>query len=353
MGRGVLILGGGPAGLAAAGRLSARGDLEVRLLEQADAFGGNARTIAWNGHRLDLGSHRLPLNGHAGIIEDLHALLGEDLRVARRRARARVAGRWAPYPLRPRWLIRIGPSDRYLYPRPGIGAIGARLAETARARGADLRSGHRVTRIAEGPDGVTVTATHRGEDVVFRADRVLSALPITGLVPVLEPPPPPEVIRAAGRIRFRALVLVFLEFAVDRFSDYDSHHLPKDGFRVARVSEPKVIADREEPAGRTVLTAEIPCAEGDETYGRSDMDLTALVTEELTRARMDLPGLPTAAHVVRLPRAAPVLGPESDVPLSMVHRHLEGRGRITSLSNPGGGVLDALAAAYAAADRIR
>jgi len=352
MSEGVLILGGGPAGLGAAYRLSRGGDADVRLLEQGDGFGGNARTIAWNGHRIDLGSHRLPANGDSRILDDLRSLLDGDLLTRPRRARVRVLGRWVRHPLRPRWLLRRAPNDRYLYPRHGIGQVSDRLAEAARERGADLRVRHRVTKVTEVEGGIEVTAAHRGTRVSFRADRVLSTLPVTHLVRMLRPRPPATILAAAERIRFHGLVLVFLEFAVDRFSEFDAYHLPSDHSRVVRITEPKVFADRREPAGRTVLTAEIPCMPGGETWSRSDVELAALATGDLARAGLALPGLPTAVHVIRLPQAMPVLGPESDVPLALIRRYLSERERITSLGNQGsflsGGTLSALASAYQA-----
>ena len=91
-------------------------------------------------------------------------------------------------------------------------------------------------------------------------------------------------------------------------------------------------------------------------WGLGDVELAAVVTEELARARLALPGLPTAAHVVRLPQAMPVYGPESDVPLALIRTHLNGRERITSVGNQGsfmsGGTIDALASAYAAVDSL-
>ena len=356
MGRGVLILGGGPAGLGAAYRLSRGGGADVRLLEQGDGFGGNARTLAWKGHRIDLGSHRLPESADSRVLADLHELLEDDLLTRPRMARTRKLGRWVRHPLRPRWLLRRAPIDRFLYPRQGIGQISDRMADEARRRGADLRVRHRVTQVVERDGGVAVTAVHRNETVTFEAERVLSTLAVTQMVEMLKPRPPEEVIRAAARIRFHGLVLVFLEFAVDRFSEFDAFYLPSDQYRVSRVTEPKVFADRREPTGRTVLTAEIPCKAGGETWRLSDVELAALVTQELTRAHLELPGLPTAAHVVRLPQAMPILGPESDVPLALIRSHLATRERIVSVGNQGnlesGGTIDALASAYDAVDSL-
>jgi len=58
----VIVVGGGIAGLAAAA-LSARRGLRVQLLEQANEFGGRARTKLQNGFYLNIGPHALYRGG--------------------------------------------------------------------------------------------------------------------------------------------------------------------------------------------------------------------------------------------------------------------------------------------------
>ena len=60
-----------------------------------------------------------------------------------------------------------------------------------------------------------------------------------------------------------------------------------------------------DPAGRTVLCAEIPCDADDPLWAESEVELAGLVTEELQAAGLSLPRLPRAAHVVHMPFAIP------------------------------------------------
>ena len=55
----VVIVGAGPAGLTAGYELLTKSrDYEVIILEESDCVGGIARTVNYNGNRMDMGGHR-------------------------------------------------------------------------------------------------------------------------------------------------------------------------------------------------------------------------------------------------------------------------------------------------------
>jgi len=104
----VVVLGGGPAGLAAAWRAAGSGR-SVLLLERAPAVGGMAASFEVAGVRVDTGSHRLHPATPAPVLSLLRGLLGGDLQTRRRNGRLRVYDRWVDFPLRPVELARTLP----------------------------------------------------------------------------------------------------------------------------------------------------------------------------------------------------------------------------------------------------
>ncbi len=59
MGKKILIIGAGPAGLTAAYELLNSGkDYEVTVLERSERIGGISQTVRYNGNRMDIGGHR-------------------------------------------------------------------------------------------------------------------------------------------------------------------------------------------------------------------------------------------------------------------------------------------------------
>ncbi len=92
-----LILGAGPAGLAAADALCAAGHPAV-VLERAAVVGGLSRTVERDGYRFDVGGHRF-FTRYARVEALWHELLGTELRERPRLSRILYRGRLYPYPL--------------------------------------------------------------------------------------------------------------------------------------------------------------------------------------------------------------------------------------------------------------
>ena len=105
----VIVLGGGPAGLAAALELAERG-VQVTLLERQDHIGGNAGSFQLAGVNVDYGSHRLHPAADPQVLDRIRDLLGEDLLMRPRHGRIRLMGRWIHFPLQPvDLLLRVHP----------------------------------------------------------------------------------------------------------------------------------------------------------------------------------------------------------------------------------------------------
>ena len=377
----VVVLGGGPAGLAAAWRAAGSGR-SVLLLERAPAVGGMAASFEVAGVRVDTGSHRLHPATPAPVLSLLRGLLGDDLQTRRRNGQLRVYDRWVDFPLRPvelartlppSALLRIGrdaatrpvtrpdptsyasllvstlgpelynalygpyaeklwglpgrdidaeqarrrvstggvwgiartlvrldrsrPGRVFYYPRRGFGQIADVLAEAAAAAGAAVETGAEVTAVEPEPDGVTVS-TADGRTV--RAGHVFSTVPLPVLARLAGGPVPPT------GLAFRAMVLVYLVHTGGRWTGHDAHYLPGPQTRVTRLSEPaNYRASRDDPADRSVLCAEIPCAVGDPVWTSTPDDLAELVRDGLRAS-----GLPAVqfggVEVRRLPHVYPV-----------------------------------------------
>lgn len=103
--RRVVIVGAGPAGLAAATELLER-EFAVTILEQDERYvGGIARTVRYNGFRFDIGGHRFFTKNHE-IEQWWHDRLPGDFLAVNRQTRILYRRRLFDYPLRPGNALR-------------------------------------------------------------------------------------------------------------------------------------------------------------------------------------------------------------------------------------------------------
>lgn len=381
--RELIVLGGGPAGLAAAW-WAARTGHSVTLVEQAPFVGGAAASHTVGGLRVDVGSHRLHPSIDPAILAELQELLGEDLQRRPRHGRLRLGDRWVAFPLRGADLVRslppgfataaawdaatawarrpradtfaevvragLGPTmlrrfygpyahkiwglepdelsgaqarrrigansaggvlrrvlanragepPWFWYPSGGFGQIAEALADAARAAGADLRLDTPVLGVEITGPGVRVHTP----DEPLRAERVWSTIPLPALARMAQAPA--TVVEAAGRLRFRSMVIVYLVLDTPAYSEFDAHYLPGDETPVTRVSEPKNYrANPGDPPDRTVLCAELPCQQGDAHWCASEAELGELVCDGLAAVGLPRPSVAEVA-VRRLPHAYPI-----------------------------------------------
>ena len=227
----------------------------------------------------------------------------------------------------------------FLYPRRGYGQLSEALAEAAADAGVDLRLGTRVCGLKVTGDAVSVLL----DNGTLGADTVLSTMPVPALAAGIDPSPPAPVVEALDRCRTRAVVLAYLVVGRDRFTPFDAHYFPGPETVVSRLSEPKNYRDGDDPSGRTVLCAEIPCWPGDELWQCSEDRLGKLIAEDMARAGLEIPEL-ERVEVRRLPAVYPVYETATMSARATVDSWLRSLvpNRVVSLGRHGLGVLDNL-----------
>ncbi|HEX6133870.1 MAG TPA: FAD-dependent oxidoreductase [Longimicrobiales bacterium] len=221
-------------------------------------------------------------------------------------------------------LFRPPGSGRFYYPRHGYGQITNVLAADAARRGADIMTGARVTALEPAAGGGwTVSFEREGTGQKLRADYVWSTIPTPLVARMMRPAAPPEVLKAAGSISYRAMVLAYLVLDVDRFSTTDAHYFPEENVTMTRLSEPKNYACRTEPRGRTVLCAELPCSTEDALWQMSDADVGALVAADMERAGIPLSRAPIHVETRRLKQAYPIYLNGYEIPFAVLDEWAE------------------------------
>ena len=198
--------------------------------------------------------------------------------------------------------------EEFQYPKLGPGMMWERCTDRVRGLGGEVALRHRVSRVHRDPArqrAVAVTVDN-GSARDVPADHVVSSMPISELVRVMDPPAPQAVRDAADDLRYRDFLTVAL-VVPEEFSFPDNWIYVHDpGVRVGRIQNfgswsPYLVKD-----GRTCLGLEYFVFEDDETWRHADADLIAMATAELEQLGLVRPGCVEAGHVVRMPKAYPV-----------------------------------------------
>jgi len=208
----------------------------------------------------------------------------------------------------------------FYYPRFGYGQI---AAATADAMGREhIRTGARITRIAH--DDCRVTRVTVNDEEPIDVDTVVSTLPLTVLLRLLDPAPP-DAIRALGAsMRFRNLRLVVLGLDRPRLTPNASLYFPERSVPFTRLYEPKNRSPDMAPDDQTVVVLERPCQPGDAAWAQPDAALRAAACDVL-----EAQGLAHRDEVVAvahhaMPFAYPILDVAAESKAQRIKAYLEG-----------------------------
>ncbi|HUP84181.1 MAG TPA: NAD(P)/FAD-dependent oxidoreductase [Acidimicrobiales bacterium] len=197
--------------------------------------------------------------------------------------------------------------DEFQYPKYGPGMMWERCRELVEAAGTKVVMQSRVTSIRhEGGKAVEVTATSGGATTTYSCDHVISSMPFSQLLAIMDPPPPADVVAAAGSLEFRDFLTIAL-VVPENYSFPDNWiYIHDPGVKVGRIQNfgswsPYLIKE-----GRTCLGLEYFVDEGDDLWTMADDDLVALGERELDELGLVDRGRVETGYVVRMPKAYPV-----------------------------------------------
>ncbi len=216
--------------------------------------------------------------------------------------------------------------DRFHYPRLGPGMLWERWRERLEARGTPVELGAEVERLHH-EDSRVVAATVRRKSGVDRVEarHFISTMPVRTLVRSLDPAPPPSVVVAADRLRYRDfLTVVLIVEEAELFPDNWIYiHSPE--VRVGRIQNfknwsPDMVPD----PGTTSLGLEYFVQAGDDLWSREDADLIDLASREVARLGLVDRRRVRDGTVLRMHKAYPVYDSEYRASLSTIREWLAG-----------------------------
>ncbi len=168
----------------------------------------------------------------------------------------------------------------FVYPRLGPGQLWESVRDQVTAKGTRVLHDKRVERIEHAEGLVTSVQTVDGE--VYRGTHFYSTMTLKDLVNALDPPPPPEVLRAGNALDYRDFLTVAL--IIDKPEVFADNwiYIHDPGVHVGRIQNYKnwsvdMVAD----PTKTCLGMEYFCSRGHELWEMSDDALLKLAAEDV------------------------------------------------------------------------
>jgi protoporphyrinogen oxidase len=228
--------------------------------------------------------------------------------------------------------------ERFYYPRLGPGMMWERCRDMAAAGGVETHLGSRITRVHHDGSRVTAVAV-TGPDGETRREpcrALISSMPIGELVRAMDPEPPPEVLAAAARLRYRDFLIVGLVVAREQLFPDNWIYVHSPEVHVGRIQSfknwsPEMVGD---PAV-SFIGLEYFANRGDALWGRPDDELIALGAQEAETIGLFCRDEVRSGLVVRMPKAYPVYDGEYDGHLRVLRRWLEGFENLASVGRNG------------------
>jgi protoporphyrinogen oxidase len=215
--------------------------------------------------------------------------------------------------------------DQFDYPRLGPGMMWAAVRTAIENRGATVEMETDVVRINRDGMRITSLVTDRGgKQCTIEASDFVSSMPVTEFIKKLNPPAPPEVLEAAGHLKYRDFLTVCLIInKTDLFPD-NWIYIHDPSVNVGRIQNfknwsPEMVPDQ----SKTSLGLEYFCTEGDKLWTMADKDLVELGKEEIEKI-----GLARAADVedgcvFRVPKSYPIYDSEYRTHLDVVRKFMD------------------------------
>ena len=207
----------------------------------------------------------------------------------------------------------------FYYPARGYGQI---AEATADAMGREhIRTGARVTQIAH--DGGRICGVTVNDAETLGAETVVSTLPLTLILRLLDPAPPEDLRATAESIRFRHLRLVVLGLDRPRLTPNASLYFPERAVPFTRLYEPKNRSPDMAPDDQTVVVLERPCHPESAAWEQSAEALREAACDLLEAEALARPDDVVAVEHHAMPFAYPILDLNAAARARRVKRYLD------------------------------
>ena len=208
--------------------------------------------------------------------------------------------------------------EEFKYPRLGPGEMWETMTTGIEKDGGEVRMHSWVGRVIRDDMRVTGIEVHQRDEksgkvktYVETAEQFINTMPLRELVHAMDPPAPPEVIKAADTLKYRDFMIVTLVLDhADPFPD-NWIYIHSNDVRVGRIQNFRAWSEAMVPeANRSSIGMEYFCNDDEDIWKMSNEDLIKMAGQELEQIRLAPASSVIDGTIIRQPKAYPVYDSE-------------------------------------------
>jgi protoporphyrinogen oxidase len=194
------------------------------------------------------------------------------------------------------------------YPVLGPGMMWQSMQKRIEQQGGEVYLNAEAVRIKLAENRIQAVSVRReGREISIPGESVISSMPLVELIRLLDPPPPAEVLNAAGKLRYRDFILVGLILNKSGLFPDNWIYVHSPEVKVGRIQNfinwsPAMVPEK----GKTSLGMEYFCSDGDALWNTPDEELIQLAKQELQVLKLAPAASVEDGIVFRQPKAYPV-----------------------------------------------
>jgi protoporphyrinogen oxidase len=225
--------------------------------------------------------------------------------------------------------------DEFRYPKKGIGRICEKIQENLGDR---VMTNACVTSVRKSDDSWVITATGNGSDITVKAKDIISTIPVTELINIMDPPVPDEVRQAAKKLSFRDIILVAIMFDCGPITKDSWVYVPDSDIVFGRLHEPTNWSPELSPPGKTTIVFDLFCFKTDDIWTKPDEDLKDMVLDDFVNIDMVKDNIKEKVlgyKVIRAKHAYPLQKMGYEEPLKIIKDHISDIGGLWTIGREG------------------
>lgn len=169
--------------------------------------------------------------------------------------------------------------DEFSYPKKGIGRIAGKMAEEIRRGGGKILLGTGVTGIEHNGKKITYVTVKNKQVQKLAADEIVSSIPLSDLINMMSPKPPPDILSTNRKLTYRDQVQIALFIKKQKITPDTWIYVHSLDLPYVRFMEMDNWSSQLSPKGTTTLVFEVTCNEGDKVWNLKDTSLIDMITK--------------------------------------------------------------------------